>query len=100
MANGMKEADDPKHCPYTARHGQDGTISWAILAQLPKRLRAFQLGCAYQDGGFPVVGFYDFGPLAAPVDSQKATRLWTLLEAKGRLLPTFSRFFQTSRLEV
>ena len=69
----LRESDDPTYNPYSSRHGQDGTIAWATMAQFPERIRNFQLGYAYSDAGFPVAGMYDFSQLAGPSDEARAT---------------------------
>lgn len=47
--------------------------AFAVMSQFPERMRQFQLGCAYADAGFPVVGFYDFSKLAGSDDGDRVT---------------------------
>lgn len=80
MHKDLKEPDDPSYNPYSSRHGQDGRIAWVIMSQFPKRIRNFQLGCAYTDAGFPVLGMYAFGLLASSDDGDHAV----MVDAGGR----------------
>lgn len=58
-----KEPDDPLHNPYTAKHNQEGTPVWAIMAQDPEKIQTFQTGMAGLDAVIPVVGHFDFDSL-------------------------------------
>ncbi|KAH8660019.1 O-methyltransferase-domain-containing protein [Xylariales sp. PMI_506] len=55
-----KEPDDPLYNPYTAKHKQEGTPVWAIMAQNPEKIQSFQTGMAGLDAVIPVVGHFDF----------------------------------------
>lgn len=70
----VHEPDDPIRNPYTHRHGQDGLPVWAIMAQFPERLKAFQLGFMSQEDSVPIIGFYDFSTLHdAAGDGERVT---------------------------
>lgn len=58
-----REPEDPLHNPYTAKHKQEGTPVWAIMAQSPEKIQAFQTGMAGLDVVIPVVGHFDFDVL-------------------------------------
>ena len=57
------EPDDPLRNPYTSRHNMDGHPVWEVMAQFPKRIKAFQLGFMSQEDSVPIIGFYDFSKL-------------------------------------
>lgn len=70
----VQEPDDPLRNPYTYRHGMDGSPVWAIMAQFPDRLKAFQLGFMSQEDSVPIMGFYDYSALYdAGNDGDRAT---------------------------
>lgn len=93
----LREPDDQKHSPFTARHNQDGATVWDIQAQFPKRQRTFQLGLAYAEQGFPVLGMYDFSQLASENEDRAAfvdvgggmgSAIAAILEACPQLQPS------------
>ena len=59
----VTEPDSITHCPYTWRHGQEGTPVWEIMAQYPDRFQTFQVGLTGVEDAVPIVGFYDFSKL-------------------------------------
>jgi hypothetical protein len=61
-----REPSDPTHNPYTWSHKQDGTPIWAIMAQDPEKIQAFQIGMSGIDIAIPVVGHFDFNLLKSP----------------------------------
>lgn len=63
VKHGLHEPDDQLHNPYTAYHKQEGTPVWAIMAQDPEKIQAFQVGMAGIDVAIPVVGHFDFSSL-------------------------------------
>ncbi|KIX09480.1 uncharacterized protein Z518_00560 [Rhinocladiella mackenziei CBS 650.93] len=60
------EPDDSQNNPYTHRHGMDGRPVWDVLANLPDRLKAFQLGFMAQEDSGPIIGFFDYAALFDP----------------------------------
>ncbi|KAH8891973.1 S-adenosyl-L-methionine-dependent methyltransferase [Thozetella sp. PMI_491] len=64
------EPDDPLYNPYTAKHNQEGTPVWAIMAQDPEKIAAFQTGMAGIDVVIPVVGHFDFDCLKATPEEE------------------------------
>lgn len=68
------EPDDPLHNPYTWTHKQDGSPVWAIMAQDPEKIQAFQVGMSGLDMAIPVVGHFDFNLLkSTKEDVEKGT---------------------------
>lgn len=61
--HGLHEPDDPLRNPYTAYHKQEGTPVWAIMAQNPEKIQAFQTGMAGIDVAIPPVGHFNFSDL-------------------------------------
>ena len=69
---GLHEPNDPLRNPYTRTHNQEGTPVWAIMAQDPERIQAFQTGMAGIDVAIPVVGHFDFSTLKnTPEENEK-----------------------------
>lgn len=70
--HGLHEPDDPLRNPFTAYHKQEGTPVWAIMAQNPEKIQAFQTGMAGIDVAIPPVGHFEFGSLKnTPEESEK-----------------------------
>lgn len=70
----VHEPDDPLRNPYTHRHNADGMPVWAVMAQFPDRLKAFQLGLMAQEDSVPIIGFFDFATLYdATADGDRTT---------------------------
>lgn len=95
----VHEPDDPLRNPYTHRHGQDGVPVWAIMAQFPDRLKAFQLGLASQEDSVPIIGFYDFSSLYDPEDDGDRATLIDLGGGQGQSIMQILKAFPTLKPE-
>jgi hypothetical protein len=63
------------------------------MGKYPNRLRNFQLGCAYTDGAFLVVGMYDFGALASPNDDPSRPLLIDIGGGAGQAIADIVKAF-------
>ncbi|KAK5226560.1 hypothetical protein LTR47_009017 [Exophiala xenobiotica] len=95
----VHEPDDPLRNPYTHRHGQDGIPVWAVMAQFPDRLKAFQLGLASQEDSVPIIGFYDFASLYDPESDGDRTTLVDLGGGQGQSIVQILKAFPTLKAE-
>jgi hypothetical protein len=93
----VHEPDDPVRNPYTLRHGQDGRPVWAIMAQFPDRLKAFQLGLMSQEDSVPIIGFFDFSTLYDPAHDGDRATLVDLGGGQGQSIAQILHTYSTLR---
>ena len=90
-----KEPEDPLRNPYTARHNMDGHPVWEIMAQFPKRMKAFQLGFVSQEDSVPIIGFYEFSKLYDPANDGDRKTLVDVGGGQGQSLAQIMKAFPT-----